>query len=105
MATKKNSKDKAPVIQDAELVDPQLIEAAPKESPIKAGFTVGVREDNKFVFELLGVQVGAVELMGIQAYADRQINNLVMQAVNDPTFTLLTRLKELSDALLPKQSD
>ncbi len=80
-------------------VSVQASEAKPEESPVKAGYVVAVRENGQFAFELIGEKMGAVELLGIHAYADSQVKGVVMRAVNDPTFVVLTRLKEIGDKL------
>lgn len=44
---------------------------------LKYGYTVGVDEEGKFVFQLHGKEKGFVELLGLTKFAEQQINTLM----------------------------
>lgn len=41
---------------------------------MKCGYVVGLSQNGDFVFEVLGEQVGLVELMGLHTYADHRLH-------------------------------
>ena len=52
-------------------------EAAPEEGEeLRFGYTVGVRENGGFVFELHGEDKGVVQLLGLTRFAENQIERI-----------------------------
>lgn len=47
-----------------------------EESPVRVGYTVGVREDGNFVFQITGEKPGLVEILGTHVYASKKIGLL-----------------------------
>lgn len=40
---------------------------------MKCGYVVGIQPDGEFVFEVMGEEVGLIELMGLHKYADHRL--------------------------------
>lgn len=51
-----------------------------KESPIKIAYTVGVKEDGQFVFNVSGSKPGLLELLGLQTFAAKKIGMMYDKA-------------------------
>lgn len=69
----------------------------PAQSPVKAGFTVLLREDGSLVFDIMGEQCGAIELLGLHSYAGTQISNITAMAVGDSKHGMAVALKAVLD--------
>lgn len=83
------------------VVDEVVAPAAP-ESPTRAGFTVILKEDGSLLFNILGDNCGAVELLGLQSYADTQISNITAMAVGDAKHGMALALRAIHDKLSEK---
>lgn len=56
-----------------------LMAAAPAKqtSPVVAAYTVGLREDNSYIFQSHGPDAGLIQLLGLHAFAGHQLKSLM----------------------------
>lgn len=65
-----------------ENADQSEAEQNEEASPLRFGYTVGVREDGTFVFDLHGPDQGVVQLLGLTHFAQAQIERIHNLALN-----------------------
>jgi hypothetical protein len=65
-----------------ENADQSTTDADEEVSPLRFGYTVGVREDGTFVFDLHGPDQGVVQLLGLTHFAQAQIERIHNLALN-----------------------
>ena len=81
---------------------PLVTEEVDTQQELKYGYVVGVRENGEFVFNVTGNNIGVIELMGLQKYAESRVANIVNtnQGTGDAiTIQLLARIDGLTAAL------
>jgi hypothetical protein len=84
----------APGEQDA--VAPKAPKKEEKEeSPVKMAYTVGVREDGQFVFEVTGSKPSLLELLGLQTFAGKKIELMYGRSQVEGEVGIMTRLQML----------
>jgi hypothetical protein len=80
--------------QDA--VAPKQAEEKKELSPVAVGYTVGVRENGEFVFEVKGSKPGLVELLGVHTFAGRKIDLLYDRAQVEGQAAVAVQFQQLS---------
>ena len=71
----------------------------PQLSPLRTGYTIGVREDGSLVFEVLGSHPQLLEMVGLTEIASERIAIQADVRLNGK-FTLLTKQLAMVDAKL-----
>ena len=97
--------------EDENVKDTPLLEnTEPNRPKIKVGYSVGITEEGKFRFNIDGTEVGLVELMGLHAYAQKQIDLLYHEKNGSGDFlvgqvgNLVMQLNRKLDSLLTEDT-
>ena len=85
----------APGEQDAVAPKKEVKQEEKKESPVKMAYTVGVKEDGQFIFEVTGSKPSLLELLGLQTFAGKKIEIMYGRSQIEGEVGIMTRLQML----------
>jgi hypothetical protein len=66
-----------------------------QDPQVKCGYFIGLKEDGDFVFEILGDQVGIVELLGLHKFAEHKLMKPIQDKENQKVEKMLQTIISL----------